>query len=200
VFCEFLEVAVHQILFARAVYPAELFERKRYGPPARPSACGPPCACHCQAKPRRPLPALTVLRPGGLPLRRRKYNVPVRQSRHKELNDYIANAGPVVLRPWLRAICAGCLQHGNLCSCGCQEVDGARRRGKSGRVHRICRGPVLLRKLSKALRLWRQQPLIPTSVCPFPTLKQIPNPRFNSSACPLAFAPADAAADRAFRL
>ena len=29
VFCEFLEVAVHQILFARAVYPAELFERKR---------------------------------------------------------------------------------------------------------------------------------------------------------------------------
>ena len=51
VFCEFLEVAVHQILFVRSVYPAELFERKR------------------------------------------KYNVPVRQSRHKDLNDYIANAG-----------------------------------------------------------------------------------------------------------
>ena len=29
VFCEFLEVAVHQILFIRSVYPAELFERKR---------------------------------------------------------------------------------------------------------------------------------------------------------------------------
>ena len=29
VFCEFLEVAVHQILFIRGVYPAELFERKR---------------------------------------------------------------------------------------------------------------------------------------------------------------------------
>ena len=30
VFCEFLEVAVHQILFTRNVYPAELFERKRF--------------------------------------------------------------------------------------------------------------------------------------------------------------------------
>ena len=29
VFCEFLEVAVHQILFVRGVYPPEMFERKR---------------------------------------------------------------------------------------------------------------------------------------------------------------------------
>ena len=29
VFCEFLEVAIHQILFVRGVYPAEIFERKR---------------------------------------------------------------------------------------------------------------------------------------------------------------------------
>ncbi|MFN9900321.1 MAG: hypothetical protein ACK55Z_16330, partial [bacterium] len=39
--------------------------------------------------------------------RRSKYNVPVRQSRHKELNDYIANAGqpcvPVVLPASARA-------------------------------------------------------------------------------------------------
>ena len=28
-FCEFLEVAIHTLLYARGVYPAEIFERKR---------------------------------------------------------------------------------------------------------------------------------------------------------------------------
>ncbi len=39
VFCEFLEVAVHQILFIRSVYPAELFERKRLVRWLEASAC-----------------------------------------------------------------------------------------------------------------------------------------------------------------
>mmetsp|Transcript_3640 Transcript_3640/g.7285 ORF Transcript_3640/g.7285 Transcript_3640/m.7285 type:complete len:229 (+) Transcript_3640:55-741(+) len=50
ILCEFLEVAVHCILFHRAVYPPEIFDP------------------------------------------RRMYGVPVRQSRHKALNDYIAQA------------------------------------------------------------------------------------------------------------
>uniref|UniRef100_A0A7S0MSC4 HORMA domain-containing protein n=1 Tax=Cryptomonas curvata TaxID=233186 RepID=A0A7S0MSC4_9CRYP len=50
VFCEFLEVAVHTLLYTRGVYPPEIFER------------------------------------------RRKYNIPVRQSRYKELNQYISGA------------------------------------------------------------------------------------------------------------
>ncbi len=100
VLCEFLEVAVHQILFARAVYPAELFERKRYDSPA--------CAPAARPVPATAGPSLAWRFLTCLPLRRRKYNVPVRQSRHKELNDYIANAGPAVLRPGLRAIRAWC--------------------------------------------------------------------------------------------
>jgi hypothetical protein len=30
VFCEFLEVAVHTLLYSRGVYPPEIFERRRY--------------------------------------------------------------------------------------------------------------------------------------------------------------------------
>ena len=30
VFCEFLEVATHTLLYSRGVYPAEIFERRRY--------------------------------------------------------------------------------------------------------------------------------------------------------------------------